>query len=1196
MSLSLPDDVLLIAAGLPEYTLYVALREFIEALPGIAHDQEIKINAKMATLAPGAHFFGLLVEDVDSNHLTLVKTFDNVEVKYPVFDRFPPRMEKIEGLKLNLFQPAVKIKKHVNLTDSHRAVIDVTEVVEVTLEIEFSRSDYTIRIGGGVDKLRRLEQYLVHIDLKGPPLHFHGFLATSGGGGLLFKVHSGLPVPIPLGTSCFALTGVGMLYGEHFAPWVSGNKPTDSASAMAALGNATAEDYVTWAQLPDLNQWVPVDPDVRIFGLTADVGDVGTAGHILELQEAGLTYISHGPTLVFGGRLNFLEANIAKVTGAIDLPSQSFFLSMSAAALNKVDELKISGSIALSASFKDQTRTWAAIGGYDMKGCVVDVLDGLITLKGGFRVVPFQGAAARGEARVQAEGSILGIEGGYSFYIGLMGAIGWNPAEVGGQLDIGGSIWVKIWGEKLGGSIDAHLAIQIARPLKLHLWGQVSLDLPWPLPSIEFPVEIFDFDVPVLAAPLAGFALLLADTIPFYFAAARRQGELDAVRGDVWPDVAFDLPFRRLAAGPGHIVNRAMSDNGLTEAGITTSHAITRLEIMRVDQNTGAEQAVAGLFAAWMATSAANGVQRTSRLAFPSNDPLAWLQAYNHSQPVGTDPLERVVFQTFGAGRDEVFFPNGGSAQTTVENLHFESRVPLRISNLPWVSPYPRALTATAFTVQVRMEILGQWLNLAVLRYDVRLVTRGEPSVQAPGLLRVEKVRDLERGFTEWSAIIEPAPADRTQAITLDGVEGTLVVPAVGYTLDETGLYQPGTQTVLQPGIYRLYIEGHSDATYRTAHKHLDWPQFVREFRVVPPDSLRPYLRYATFGDERAFGVDHGGWNPNPSSFGFGHYLGHEGVVRSHVGYLSRIFDRLWVSTARGDAPVAVQITQCQDNSVAGGKLGEAWPDQTGGQVALEEELRFPLPNAPGNYEIEILRSDTNDGLNLVKMDSWPYRVSKFASPTEHLKPASNALGRAFGPFGTRYLHEAPLPDLVAGFDFDTIAVATPIAGWSLPKWIQHEPSFESPDLSLTFLRLFDWCGFFAAEPDSPEERATSRPAAPSIDLLMDSTSRPIGLLLRTAEPVDWRRAEATLVQGDGQYDRRFGVRIYPSPDGCSAVLIGVAGGLAVRLPAGQFAVRLVFRFRLGDLPSLIDRARPADTEENITFTFAQAHGRGWNV
>ncbi len=1194
--ISLPGDFSQIVEGVLAGALSQALRDFIrEDIPKIAEEQEKAINDRMATLKSGEDFYGFLVEDdSDATHLTLVRTLENAPVSYPLFDAFPPTLKKIKGLKIDLLRGALKIERHVNLTDSRRAVIDVTEVVEVTIEVEIDQKAYTIRVGGGFDKLRKdLEQYLVQVDLKAPPLRFHGLLAKSGGGGFVIYVHSGLPVPIPLGTSCFALTGVGLLYGERFAPWVSGNKPADSVSAMAALGNAKAEDYVSWARRRDLDRWVPVEPDLRIFGLDADVGDVLTAGQIVELHESGLTYLSYGPTLVFGGHLNVLETPIVDVMGAIDLPSKSMFLSLSTSSLKVCSLVEIAGSIALSASLEEQTRTWVAVGGYEMKGCSVNILDGLLLLTGGYRVVPFQGAAVRAAARVEAEGTVLGLGGGYSFSVALTGTVGWNPIEVGGQLDVGGSIWVTVWGTKLGAGIDAHILIQIAQPLKLRLWGEVTMDLPWPLSPVKFGVEVFNYDKPIVASPLPGFALAGDAPLPFFYAPSGLQGQLGVTRSDVWPDVAFELPFRRSASGPAHIVNRVADDGAVNESGVTTTHEITTLAIMRVDEISGAELDVPNVCAAWLGTSTGEGTARTSRLAIPSNDPLGWLQSYDHSQPSSAEPVERVVLQTFGAGADEVF---PSTATLTVEWLRAVSPAGIRLANLPWTSPYARTLTTRIVLFDVGMEVLGAWVTFAVRRYDIRCVSRTQPNLRADGVfIKPTKVRDVDSGFAEWSLVVERTAADRRKSVQIDGGgETPIAISAVAYTLDATEYSTGGTQTVLQPGIYRLHLKGRSEARYSTSYAPFVWTEFVREFRVVPPDKLRLYMRYATFGDERIFELSHRGWNPNPSGRGFGHYPGYKGIVRSKVGYLSRIYDRLWVAAKRGDKPAEVRVTQCEDGSLAGGKLGAAWPSLTGAALILEEELQFDLPNASGEYDMEIYRSNTNDGNNLFKVDAWSYRVSSFASPSAHLKPDTNVLTCAIGPFGTRDLNERPLADLPAGFDFAAVPDALPKPGWALPNWMCDEPDFDDPNLGLTFLHLVDWSGFFDAEVERPSERITSRPAKPTTNLLMDSTSRPLGLLLRTAEPVDWRRVDACFVQGDATYDRRFGVRVFPSPDGCSAILLALAGRLPVRLPTGQFGVRIVFHYRLGKLPILVSVALPLDVTETFTFTFSQVLGRSW--
>jgi hypothetical protein len=46
------------------------------------------------------------------------------------------------------------------------------------------------------------------------------------------------------------------------------------------------------------------------------------------------------------------------------------------------------GSVAVSASLEDQTKTWFALGGYGMDGCRVSLLNGLFELAGGLRLAP----------------------------------------------------------------------------------------------------------------------------------------------------------------------------------------------------------------------------------------------------------------------------------------------------------------------------------------------------------------------------------------------------------------------------------------------------------------------------------------------------------------------------------------------------------------------------------------------------------------------------------------------------------------------------------------------------------------------------------------------------------------------------------------------------------------------------------------
>jgi hypothetical protein len=115
----------------------------------------------------------------------------------------------------------------------------------------------------------------------------------------------------------------------------------------------------------------------------------------------------------------------------------------------------------------------------------------------------------------------------------------------------------------------------------------------------------------------------------------------------------------------------------------------------------------------------------------------------------------------------------------------------------------------------------------------------------------------------------------------------------------------------------------------------------------------------------------------------------------------------------------------------------------------------------------------------------------------------------------------------------------------------------------------------------------------------MDRGETPATFLLRTPEPVDWRRVQLTAVLEEvvgGGYNHRFAVRIIPSPDGCAAVLLLLAEGIPVRTPRGRYALRIVFYHRLGMLPSLVDTANPGTINSIFTLTFEQTLGRSWHA
>lgn len=1190
------DDLAEIMCGLLQRGIYEQFSNMLAGdMPKALRDLEDRLNTKLKTIKKGEDFLGLTVihAPAKSKTISVFREIDGAEISYPVFDKFPSSSKTIPGLKFDLVRVAVEIRRHINLTKSGDPIFDVINsdlsgpFDEFTIEVAIQRGKYTFRIGGGHDHLRGIkDQYLVGLDLGVPSLRFQGYLAKGVHGGFVLAIDSGLLFPIPLASTGLGLAGLGMKYGERFAPRVS----TDgSLDAIEAMRQASAKDYVTWAaNSHETTRWIDVDRDLRIYGLKGMIGDLSTKGEVLQAHNVGITYLSYGPTLVLEGYLKILSTEIATLLGAVDIPSKSICLTGSTEIelipdpekLFKGSILKFGGSIALSASLIDQTKTWSAFGGYEMNGCRVTVLGGLFEATGGFRIIPLQGAALRAAARIEASARVCGLSGGYSFSIGLMGQIGWNPVEIGGQLDVGGSAWVDIFGRRVGIEVEGHLALQLLQPRKLELSVEYTLDMPWPLWPIKIPHTIFNYDSEKVLAPAANLTLAAAAPLSYVHPCSGTTGELGVETGEVWPDVSFDIPFLRIASGPPLIVNAEQTDGSIEEGGVATTHAISSLLIKKVDETTKAEEVVPNIHAAWGCTrrgegGATDGKVRTSRLFIPCSDPLAWLQTFDYAQPTHDASIERSWLQTFGVGPDAVLPLSAGVAVFGLDDLRISSTQSFDLVNLPWIAPYIRAISARKLSIEVGRDRGGGWKPFAVIRYDIRCVGYEKTMFRVDGqATALTRVRDLADGLVEWSAIIVRKPASQSKPLQIDGLENSLTIVAVGYVLNVTDQYRPGSQTVLEPALYKLYLVGESVASYNgKAAAPTPW-NLTRTFRVILPPSLRPYIRYSSFGDERAFTVSRTGWNPNPSGLGFGHYQGHKGVIRAKVAYLSQIYSRLWIAADRKT------------------------PSKPFDWLPAEEQLVFDLPRQAATYVLKVSRRDRPDGAD-IPIDEWNYRVSAYETPRDHIKPRANRLTSAFGPFGAKGLNVAVTPDLPIDFDFNSVPPMALAPKWLLAPWIRNEPDISHADAALTFLHLFEWSGFFAAQPVIPAVGVTSRPEQADINLLMDAGRNPIGLLIRTSEPADWRRVEAILVYGTvvgSAFSGRFTTRLVPAPDGCSALLLLLAEGMPVRVPRGYFGISFTFHYRLDDLPSLVEAANPAVVAQTFALTFEQPLGRVWDV
>ncbi len=1158
-----------------------ATKDFIqETIPNLAKEYETQLNEKLAMIAPGDDFLGLPVVYVEEDYFFPLLRFENISI--------------VSGLKVELIRGTLKVERHVNLTDSSNPPIKIDSIPAYAFYISLEQPNYGLAIGGGEDQLLKFKQMRVAVRWDAVPLRLQGYYAEAEHGGFVITVRTDLPFPIPLANTGFGLCGVGLAYGERFAPRLTERVDADPIEEMR---KATAQDFVNWARKRPEEQWVPAKVDVRLFGLNTDIGDISTAGHIVRFEEVGLTYLSYGPTIILGGRLVGLNTlRLGDSIGAIHVPSQSVFLSNSIS-VPIADLLDIYGRVEYSASLHDQNKTWVAVGGYEMNAARLKILN-LLELWGGIRLVPLQGFAMRAGARLKGEGELLGFGGGFSFAIEVMGSIGWNPVELGGQLSVEGYVWIKIFGRELGIGAGATLRLHLPKPLELNFSVTITFKI-W-FKKFSKTITIFNLDDKRILAAAEALGLAHGVPISFIHRASGVTGVINSTdnpNNEVLPDVSFDLPFQRIAGGVTGATNAAPGDGAHREGGIDVVHQISKLKIYKIDEK-GNEIDVPGIRAAWLGMADGDLHRRSSRLAIPCADPFAWLQSFEYASPCSTQPRLDTIFQTFGAGPNETISSTG--IQPAIFNLgclRLSHPKIIHIRNLHRIAPYERTVIAIEIELSANVGPHAPNEMLSVRGYDLRFVGRSgrEPRISVTnGTIAFSKVRELGNERAEWAGNVVRTLAEQKLPLSIVSTdEWPFALAAVGYAIDWSEDIRGAEETVLEPGVYKLYVDGTTTTAFRGGSgPQTIWKGLAEQFRVIPPKDLRPYLRYATNGDERIFGVSYPGWNPNPFGVGFGHYQSHLGVARSRVGYLSKIFPTVWVSPSRDIMPVEVKVTPCTDGTIAGSRLSQEWQTTFNGPQLLEEEFSYEIPTEAGVHEMTVWALRDKSG-EPEAVDEWSYRVSRFDLPRQHLWPRHEMLVRAYGPYGTTGVVSKTIN--ISPADLSGAADAELESGWALPPWIQRETGF-GVDAGLTFLRIAEWIGAFRADPPVYNERLIVPSKTTELCLLADHDQRPVALLWRTPEPVDWRRVELEVFQGVNSFGRRFTTRMTPSPDGTSCVVTLLAEGVAVRIPAGALALKLKFHYVKNGLATLVDRHDANSKSDEMLLAFTQPLGSIWPV
>ena len=1105
---------------------------------------------------------------------------------------------------------------------------DVQEVEAFMAEFGFRQDGvYEASVGLGYDS--RAPRYAVGRGVLKTQagLNFDVFLAGLGDRGLVVSLGAGLPAPIPLGPSGLLLVGVSGTFASDFVPRIEGETPTPQAYAKWARSRAQSIDA-----------WLPVDsPEVleeqrhkTAFGIGLGCDMVWLdQGHLIRFKDIGFFVLSIGPTVYFEGGMTVLDGSKPSLQAIclVDLKGPSFLASASGGlSLPDADWeiVKVEGHVETFLSPSDPRKSYFHLGtpAEPLRGRILkDLLEAST-----YATIDFaDGLRLAHGARVHIERSLdfLGASLSYLLGIGYAGAIGidWPPQLfVSASIALGGR--ACLW-KCVGLSLEGTVLLAVAKPLNFALYGEVRIELPWPLGAIHLgPAALapkMDSDeAKKLESPLrlkgqmptidddAPHDMTLGDLSGIHEPSGRQWKLGEEGHAPVWPDVALVIPFSRRPSDASGTVIAAAQEMPVEEQGFSTRHAFKRLTLTKLLPD-GSEAVVPDTRAAWAAGPVTSG---TSLLLYPSNNPFAWLLPHEQTDRTSTTSPGRRLEQDFGRGEREMI----GGLEVGGAERRFGFLGARAAPGSPLdIHPGRPGSTRALFSHRIAFHFYRADGSPQMVS-GIRLTVVGPADAARTGV-------QAEGGILAATPVlVVPAEADGSAPISSIDLAAPDGSPFDQLVLRSSGRYEfpiavlrvsvdtlpevstnNAVRTILQPGRYRLDVEVESVA-YRGSDLKAGprgW-SFARAFNVTFPDQLRPYIRATTIGDTRLFLKPAEAWNPTPHGIGFPIYRAYAGVVRFAVSYLSSIFPELIVE--RSDLPS--EVVQPTTDAVGSSDLNardQGFLRLTGAGAPPTQQLVLAPPGeraAAGLHYLDIrFRNPLKPGNAPEKLDGWSFQVSRFTGFSEHVRVAD--LSAAYSPQGLRA--PPPLPGPLPG---DPTG-ATPDPGvpeaWRLPTELDallrgSGGSGLDVTAGLRFLQFAKRCNCrFGGE--GPDLLTLPIPPDDSrLDFVLDTVGRSLALLLRTPEPLDWRRVSGTLARHsadarDGMWTGLTELAILPAPDASAAFIVASAEGRGVRLPRGWLHLVLTYARRADALPTLIRAVGEPDTDEQFALTFYQPFG-----
>lgn len=993
---------------------------------------------------------------------------------------------------------------------------------------------------------------------------------------------------LPLGPTGLGLRGIGGDFAYNFVARLEKNGNP--------IPQPSAKDYVAWARdsATALDRWKPgpIDKTAVGVGIRAVICTMADMGFVFELDPIGFSFLTPGGAIILGGKGKLLQREGLGVEGyfVIDIASASLALG---AVINVdikapgeiigpstmvVTLLKGFGQLDMFFSFSDPT-AWFIDIGTETKPCRLEVLTDVPIIN----IIFSEKAEAyfRINNHRIAFGAKLGIGG--EFKIGKIitliarlsaqfaGYVGWDPLLIKAMLNVIGELGIKVWKFSFLLTGEASPTVYLPSPTLFSFTLKIKLDLPWPIPDLKTDKTFGDTlaTPPAIVSPLlAGHAVSDgANTIQAQKVTAIHaltETEWDLATEKPWPDVILVIPFKNRVTDDTGLINEPII-SPTTQGGYTVTHELQKLELLDLVTN----MVVPGINAVW-----ADGPSETTMLHLLATDPMNWLTPHTDLSSWIVDRAARVLEVKFGIGAPQTFSDARRFDDLEIEPLSEPAELDIRYMPVMWSRVLRsrkfalRAIDGAAASIPIDQLVVFHIGPGEVTRTSEMPVC--EPAATTSGTV---KVQALSGGLNLYATAFSFNQAVPELVIRSQN-DGELQIYALRYREARQWSEGASQKTLLVPGRYRLTVQGKSTAIHPEFSNHpdiypsappIDW-EVIQEFQVTYPETVRPFICSATFGDNKLFSKNQypwttwtrADWDPTQFGVGFPLYRKYHLSVRFLVPYISALF---------ADQPVHIKLVFEADNAAVeadlvpvpasdgkSSKLPESqnWIVAHGGTVWPDAEVVLPqLLSQTGSANLQLSFNGNPGGQpQWVGVDQWTGYVSRFDDFRTHLKLAAHcvtvrydAAGRhveaACPPItgiwkqihwadqfavtehlGTRSLRSQPLavatspaavvgdlhfPDLLLPYPQE---FSSPPGSWQLPPPLVSLLGMPS---GTRFAQFAVATGVRFGNEADPIAGIGNTSEETTVEVITGAGGKIVALWLRTPEPVDWRRVTVTL-------------------------------------------------------------------------------------